>query len=336
MLFRSRFEAARASTSTATARSAAEKYAVALLALLVAEGVRNNAYPRQQRMDVWRNPAPPYVAKIIAKATPGRVFSGFAFRGNAGSAFETPMVESYLMFNSPRFLALFNRYAVSRSSYFIATSDILPPEGVLDRAAVDLVAVWKEFPQFYRQVIARGYRKIFHDARFLVYRRRTLPPYYFTSEYRVAPEAQALELVGSLPPDRELVLESPPALAAAPNEIDDPPVEARDCRRNSCTLAVDAPRPGFVYWSASFFPGWSVRVNGRPAPIRVANFAFRAVEVPAGPVELRFSYWPEGLTAGLGLTAFSAAALAALALFGDRRGDTTAFGLFMRKAGPAS
>jgi hypothetical protein len=300
-------------------RIAPEKYAVALLALLIAEGVRNNAYPRQQRVDAWRNPAPPYVARIIAKASRGRVFSAFAFRGNAGSAFEVPSVESYLMFNSPRFLALFNRYAVSRPSYFIAMSDTLPPEGVLDRSNVDRVAVWGAFPQFYRQVIARGYREVFRDARFIVYRRRAQPPYYFTSEYRVVPEAEALELVGSLPPSRELVLESPPSLAPAPNLASDPEVEARACARNSCTLAVDAPRPGFVYWSASFFPGWRVRVNGRPAPIEIANFAFRAVEVPAGPVELRFSYWPEGLTAGLALSALSAAALAGLIFFGERR-----------------
>jgi uncharacterized membrane protein YfhO len=73
-----------------------------------------------------------------------------------------------------------------------------------------------------------------------------------------------------------------------------------------------------VYWSASFFPGWSVRVNGRPAAIQVANYAFRAVEVPAGPVELRFSYWPEGLSLGLTLSALSAISLLALAGLGDR------------------
>jgi hypothetical protein len=269
-------------------------------------------------MDVWRNPVP-YAARIIEKAHRGRVFSGFAFRGNAGSAFEVPMVESYMMFNSPRFLALFNRYAVDRPSYFVAMSHILPPEGVLDRANVGLVAVWGGFPQFYRQAGARGYRQIFRDERFLVYRRKTSPPYYFTSEYRVAAEPEALELVGSLPPGRELVLESPPSLAPAPNQASDPLVAARDCGRNSCALVLDAPRPGLVYWSASFFPGWSVRVNGRPAPIRIANFAFRAVEIPAGPVELRFRYWPEGLTLGLAFSALSAAALAALVIFGDRR-----------------
>ena len=299
-------------------RLAPGKYAVALLALLVAEGVMNDAYPRQRRMDVWRNPLP-YAARIIAKASPGRVFSAFAFRGNAGSAFEVPSVESYLMFNSARFLALFNRYAVSRPFYFIATSDVLPPEGVLDRAGVELVAVWRGFPQFYRQVIERGYRQIFRDGLFLVYRRRTEPPYYFTSEYRVASEAEAKELVGSLPPGRALVLESTPSLAPAPNQASDPPVEAKECRRNSCTLALVAPRPGFVYWSATFFPGWSVRVNGRPASIRVANFAFRAVEVPAGRVEVRFSYWPQGLSAGLAVSGLSAAALTLLAVRGDRR-----------------
>jgi hypothetical protein len=300
-------------------RLAPEKYALALLSLLVAEGVMNDAYPRQRRVDVWRNPLP-YARRIMAKASPGRVFSALAFRGNAGSAFEVPSVESYLMFNSARFLALFNRYAVRRPAYFIADSDVLPPEGILDRAAVDMVAVWRGFPQFHRQVIARGYREVFRDGLVLVYRRRTQPPYYFTSEYRLADGAAAKELVGSLPPGRELVLESAPSLAPAPNQASDPPVGAKECRRNSCTLVVDAPRPGFLYWSATFFPGWTARVNGRPASIRVANFAFRAVEVPAGPVEVRFSYWPEGLSAGLALSGLSAAALTVLVVRGGSPG----------------
>ena len=83
--------------------------------------------------------------------------------------------------------------------------------------------------------------------------------------------------------------------------------------------ALVAPRPGFVYWSATFFPGWRVKVNGRTAAIRVANYAFRAVEVPAGPVELRFSYWPEGLSVGLAVSALCAAALAVLLARGEGR-----------------
>jgi uncharacterized membrane protein YfhO len=43
-------------------------------------------------------------------------------------------------------------------------------------------------------------------------------------------------------------------------------------------------------------------VNRRAARILPINFAFRGVEIPAGPVEIRFRYWPPGLTAGLGIS----------------------------------
>jgi uncharacterized membrane protein YfhO len=48
-------------------------------------------------------------------------------------------------------------------------------------------------------------------------------------------------------------------------------------------------------------------------PILAADFAFRAVEVPAGRVEIEFSYWPPGLTAGLAVSAAALAVLAGLA-----------------------
>ena len=86
-------------------------------------------------------------------------------------------------------------------------------------------------------------------------------------------------------------------------------------RLNGFTLAVDAPRPGLVYASESVFDGWSATVNGSPAPILPANYAFRAVAVPAGQVRVEFRYWPPGLTLGLVVTSISGLAVGALFLF---------------------
>jgi hypothetical protein len=87
----------------------------------------------------------------------------------------------------------------------------------------------------------------------------------------------------------------------------------------SIACADVAPRPGLVYCSESFFPGWTVHVNGRPGRIVPANAAFRAVEVPAGPVTLEFAYWPPGLTAGLAVSGTSAGLVGWLAVAGRRR-----------------
>ena len=99
----------------------------------------------------------------------------------------------------------------------------------------------------------------------------------------------------------------------------DPAVTILALERNSVRLAVDAPRAGMVYCAESFFPGWTARVNGADAPIVPANYAFRAVAVPAGRSVVELAYWPPGLTAGLCLSGLGGVAVAAMM---RRRRDT--------------
>src|SRR5262249_31200802 len=52
----------------------------------------------------------------------------------------------------------------------------------------------------------------------------------------------------------------------------------------------------------TFDPGWSATDNGRPAPIRPAYVAFRAVYLAAGHHTVVFSYRPAGFVLGLALS----------------------------------
>jgi len=61
-----------------------------------------------------------------------------------------------------------------------------------------------------------------------------------------------------------------------------------------------------VVISDTFDPGWSVTVDGHPAPIRPAYVNFRAVFVEAGRHRLVFRYTPAGLRAGLIATGLGA------------------------------
>lgn len=74
-------------------------------------------------------------------------------------------------------------------------------------------------------------------------------------------------------------------------------------------VAVRADAPGWLVLLDAWYPGWTARVNGAPAEIRRADYAFRAVRVPAGESSVRFDYEPESLRVGLLLAAFSAMAL---------------------------
>ena len=68
----------------------------------------------------------------------------------------------------------------------------------------------------------------------------------------------------------------------------------------------------------TYYPGWQARIDGRPAPIYLANLGFRAVSVPEGEHTVEFTYRPLSVRIG---AACSAAGLLGIAL------------LFMRSRG---
>src|SRR5262249_2485795 len=65
--------------------------------------------------------------------------------------------------------------------------------------------------------------------------------------------------------------------------------------------------PAYVILADTFDPGWSATNNGRPAPIRPAYVAFRAVFLEAGQHTVVFSYQPAGFVLGLALSGFGLA-----------------------------
>jgi membrane protein YfhO len=287
--------------------------AVALLALVGVEAVYHTYYPRPKAFDVWRHP-PDYVRALKSAAGDRRVLSAAAFPANAGGAFGIRQLGSLMAFNPPRIFALYRRYVSPLTFTFLGHAAEIPPEGVLDRAGIELLVVGLDAPALLAEVERRPYERVYADGFARIFRRHGSPHFYFSSEFRVLGPEEALAELGRLPAGRLVLLESAPSFAPFPNRGDDPAVTVVALRRNRYHLRVEAPRPGLVYCADSLFPGWSARVNGRPARILPANYAFRAVEVPAGRSEVELAYWPPGLTAGLALSALSLAIAGALAL----------------------
>lgn len=79
---------------------------------------------------------------------------------------------------------------------------------------------------------------------------------------------------------------------------------------NRVVVKVDAPRAGYLVLSDVYYGGWSATVDGRPARLLRADWAFRAVPLAAGQHEIVFRFLPRTLiVAGLvSLLAWLAAA----------------------------
>jgi hypothetical protein len=90
--------------------------------------------------------------------------------------------------------------------------------------------------------------------------------------------------------ERTVVLATGPSPPAAPGAAGD----ARIVESRPDRVRVDiAPTvPGFLILSDTFFPGWTVTVDGQPRDILRANVAFRAVPVSPGEHAVEFRYAP--------------------------------------------
>jgi hypothetical protein len=99
--------------------------------------------------------------------------------------------------------------------------------------------------------------------------------------------------------------------------------ESADLDDGEASATVRMSRPGVVVLSASYDPGWTATVNGRPEPILMVAPALVAVDVPAGADRVVFSFREHGdypaLFALSGLTLAMIAAAPACLWYARRR-----------------
>ncbi len=120
---------------------------------------------------------------------------------------------------------------------------------------------------------------------------------------------QALVAVRSpdFDPKREMVLDDwfdAPAMAGA---YGDAHIVSEVAGRVKIQAWSD--RPGWLLFLDSWYPGWRAEVNGVPTAVRRADYAFRAVPIPAGASVVNFTYVPFWFWIGLAFSAFAVVGL---------------------------
>jgi hypothetical protein len=83
---------------------------------------------------------------------------------------------------------------------------------------------------------------------------------------------------------------------------------------NEIRLQASTSLPGYLVMSEVYYPGWKVQVDGHPADLKRANYAFRAVFLPSGAHQVRFYFQSTPLTTGLACGLLTWMALAAVAV----------------------
>jgi hypothetical protein len=139
------------------------------------------------------------------------------------------------------------------------------------------------------------------------------PRAFYVPRALVEPDAarrvQALAS-GTVDLHRTVVLDAEPPAGVASGPAEAAGVVQIDADRSErVQLRARTDAPGFVVLTDQDYPGWSVTVNGEPAPVLTANHAFRAVPVPRGDSTVVWTYRPWRVWAGLTVSLVTLAAV---------------------------
>lgn len=149
------------------------------------------------------------------------------------------------------------------------------------------------------------------------------PRAYTVGGFTVEPDLdRALEQItqDSFDPTRSVVVDRAPAGVGSgmPGPAGPAPRITR-YENNKVDLSVTMQRAGLLVLSDSIYPGWKATVDGKDAEVLRADGLFRAVALPAGSHEVKFSFVPASLLIGFGISLVSLIALIAFAFWGRRR-----------------
>jgi len=75
---------------------------------------------------------------------------------------------------------------------------------------------------------------------------------------------------------------------------------------NSRTIDLDLEQPAYLVLAYTYYPGWRATVDGQPAEILRANYAFMALPLDTGKHQVALNYRPFSLTLGVLITGLSA------------------------------
>ncbi|BAU09728.1 hypothetical protein LEP3755_02030 [Leptolyngbya sp. NIES-3755] len=101
--------------------------------------------------------------------------------------------------------------------------------------------------------------------------------------------------------ERSLSLKSPPLVDAT--------ATIAALEETKVTVTTDAKSPAFLVLSDVYYPGWTVKVDGKPERLYRTNYVYRGVSLSAGKHQVEFEYRPTSFHIGLGISTATAAVI---------------------------
>ncbi|MFI5265792.1 MAG: oligosaccharide flippase family protein [Chloroflexota bacterium] len=155
------------------------------------------------------------------------------------------------------------------------------------------------------------FEQVYAGADGRVYRNRDVLPRAFVVprvQVEANPQAQ-LDALKSLDLAYEAVVDRPvPAETQGSLTLPSPAAgEGKITTYTGRKVAVQAAGPGLLVLTDNNFPGWKATVDGQPADVMTADYAFRGVPLPPGQHTVEFNFAPTSLLVGGLISALSLA-----------------------------
>lgn len=151
-------------------------------------------------------------------------------------------------------------------------------------------------PERYEKIITENKTTLFRD-------RLALPSAYFVTETISRPASDVISTLyeDSFDPKKSVVLEGE---MAAQNCRGGAVLDQKDVfGERTLTVQSDGVCPLVV--TDAYYPGWKALVDGKDTKIYVANYLFRAVQVPEGKHNISFIYRPDSFFYGAAISFLS-------------------------------
>jgi len=210
---------------------------------------------------------------------------------------------------NPLVLADYNRYWEGLGSRSTRLYDFLNTKYVV--AHKDVVLDWSKF-----ELAFAG------DPQVNIYRNNLVLPraYVVHNVWPVSGSEQAFAAIhrAEFDPASTVVIEG--GIAPATGASGSSEVRITSYTNDEIRMEASSTAPGYLVTSEVYYPGWRVQVDGRPAELARANYAFRAVWLPPGTHQIRFWFEPSSWRLGLLCCLLAWLGLAAIALAVPIRG----------------
>ncbi|MFC1727392.1 YfhO family protein [Patescibacteria group bacterium] len=168
------------------------------------------------------------------------------------------------------------------------------------------------------------FKLVYKDEKYEVYRNlQAFPRAFMVYNYKTVKEPQAIvnQLLSEKTDLRKIVILEedlePLELKGLPES--EPIVNIQKYSENKIDLTIESEKPGILFLSDNYYPGWKAYINSVEVKIYRANYSFRAIPVPEGEHEVSFAYHPFSFKMGAMVSALSLIAAGFVALSVSRR-----------------